>query len=300
MDIYKIVSNSKKTVTDTLNSNKAVEVYPNNFIPTRYKPTKDKTTNTIVKSNNSISNFDKEIERIKKVQAIEDIRYLNDKDKRFNNLNTYINSDKVNQILCSGDLHINKDAVSQPVDEKLITKGAEDIYSNEDISYNNESDKKEIDNTMKSCKLWVQHFESASGFSKRNGVSGAHTIDAFNKYFCDIGLKFKEISKITHPTVDGVYDIEYQVQARDYKGIPIEGQYNKPIYKKTIIDTKKISIDTIKLWANEAYKNGIKISSSNNKTYFKGISSNGLKFEGWINPDTEEFESLYPVLEWQK
>lgn len=100
--------------------------------------------------------------------------------------------------MCSGDLHINKDAVSQPIDEKLITKVGESIYSNEDISYN---DEKEIDNTMKSCKLWA---------------------------------------------------------------------------------------------------NGIKISSSNNKTYFKGISSNGLKFEGWINPDTEEFESLYPVLEWQK
>lgn len=152
----------------------------------------------------------------------------------------------------------------------------------------------------KGYKRWKAHYENADGFSKPNGVSGGHTVDAFNKYFDDTGLKYKEVSKTKHPTVDGVYDIKYQVQAKDYRGIPIEEQYSKPIYKKTVIDTNEISVDTIESYINEACKNGTIIPSTNNKTDFKGTANNGLKFEGWIDPNIGEFESLYPVLEWKK
>lgn len=34
--------------------------------------------------------------------------------------------------------------------------------------------------------------------------------------------------------------------------------------------------------------------------YVKGTASNGMKFEGWINPESSELSTFFPVFEWTK
>lgn len=155
-----------------------------------------------------------------------------------------------------------------------------------------------IEGSRKIKGSWKKHLTEAEGFSKRNGVKGAHTQEAFEKYFAEQNIKYKITETTEHPTIDGIKNVAYQIQAKDYRGVPIEGQYNTSTYKKTIIDTSKISTETIDQWASEALKNGSKTTLPNNNVYFKGTANNGLKFEGWINSTTETFDSLYPVLEW--
>lgn len=140
MDIHEIIINSRKTVTNTLNSNKAIEIYPSKFVAAKYKPTKNIPINYNIKNSNSFK-LDKEVEKIKRKHVLENIIYLNDKDKRYSSLNTYANSDKINKIMCSEDLQINKDAISKPIDEKLIPKSKEIIYNNRNASYNNNNKK---------------------------------------------------------------------------------------------------------------------------------------------------------------
>lgn len=129
MDINKIVDNSTKTVTNPLKSNRAIEVYPDKFIANKFTPTKDIKLNNNIKSNNKISNLDREIERIKKMQELKNINYLTDKDRKNNNLSTYINFDKINKILNDENIHINKDATSKPAESKQIEETEHSQYS---------------------------------------------------------------------------------------------------------------------------------------------------------------------------
>ncbi|MGC6770095.1 CdiA family toxin C-terminal domain-containing protein [Enterococcus sp. LJL51] len=147
---------------------------------------------------------------------------------------------------------------------------------------------------------WLNHLSVAEGFAKRGGVKGAHTEAAFNQYFKDQGLSYKEVGSTPHPTIDGIRDMRYQIQQKDHRGIPIEGQFNISQYKKTLIDEAKISKGTVNNWANEAINNGVfEVRKDNKNLYFKGIAKNGLKFEGWKNPDTGDIDSLYPVSKWK-
>lgn len=146
--------------------------------------------------------------------------------------------------------------------------------------------------------------------TKRHGVSGGHNYDEFKKYFDNSDqYKLDEVKKDEHPDVKGVYDIEYRlkVEIKDYRGqgtgefkfVPKE---DKPPHKKTVYDPALISSDEIVRLGNEAMEEGIESSrvkqlkGQTNKQMIRGVSSNGLKFEGFKNTDTGEIENFYPVL----
>jgi hypothetical protein len=117
------------------------------------------------------------------------------------------------------------------------------------------------------------------------------------------------VNKSKHPEVPGIYDLDYRmkVEIKDYQGkgtgefkyIPKE---DKPPLKKTIYDPNIISNDDIILFGKEAMEEGIisqrviPLKSQSNKQLIRGVSSNGLKFEGIKNIDTGEIENFYPVL----
>ncbi|WP_179283184.1 CdiA family toxin C-terminal domain-containing protein, partial [Paenibacillus taichungensis] len=142
------------------------------------------------------------------------------------------------------------------------------------------------------------------------GVSGGHNYDEFKKFFDENGkYSLVEVNKLEHPDIPGIYDLEYRmkVEIKDYKGkgtgefkyIPKE---DKPPLKKTIYDTNVISNEDIIRLGKEAMEEGIisqrlsQLKSQNNKQIIRGVSSNGLKFEGIKNIDTGEIENFYPVL----
>lgn len=143
---------------------------------------------------------------------------------------------------------------------------------------------------------WEGHFTKADGFSRDKGVKGAHTEEAFEQYFKDNNWAYKQVDSVSHPTIDGIRDIKYQVQNRDAKLNLIEGQYRAKKYEKTLVDSTKISMDKMKKWINEARNNGTIKPIKNNNFKFEGTAKNGLKFEGWLNAKGE-FDSIYPILQ---
>jgi len=142
------------------------------------------------------------------------------------------------------------------------------------------------------------------------GVSGGHNYDEFKKFFDENGkYSLVEVNKLEHPDIPGIYDLEYRmkVEIKDYKGkgtgeykyIPKE---DKPPHKKTIYDTNVFSNEDIIRLGKEAMEEGLRsqrisqLKSQNNKQIIRGVSDNGLKFEGIKNIDTGEIENFYPVL----
>ena len=141
------------------------------------------------------------------------------------------------------------------------------------------------------------------------GVSGGHNYEEFKKFFDKNGkYRYKEIGRREHPDIPGIYDIEYRLKVEvknyqgkgtgEYKVVPKE---DKPPHKKTIYDPNVISNDDIVRLGKEAMEEGIKsqrvsqLKSQTNKQIIRGVSSNGLKFEGIKNIDTGEIENFYPV-----
>ncbi|WP_226888887.1 CdiA family toxin C-terminal domain-containing protein, partial [Paenibacillus polymyxa] len=158
------------------------------------------------------------------------------------------------------------------------------------------------------------HIEHLTGEVKKctdwKGVSGGHNYEEFKKFF-DINGKYgyEEVGRTNHPDISGISDIEYRLKVEvknyqgkrtgEYKVIPKE---DKPPLKKTIYDPNVISSDDIVRLGKEAMEEGIKsqrvnqLKSQANKQIIRGVSSNGLKFEGIKNIDTGEIENFYPVL----
>ncbi|QUH29094.1 EndoU domain-containing protein [Vallitalea guaymasensis] len=137
-------------------------------------------------------------------------------------------------------------------------------------------------------------------FSKRNGVSGGHNYDMFKKYFDDVQMPYKEVKKTSHSGIDGIYDIEYKVGAKNYQGVYEADKWTSTTYKKTVYDPSKISNDDIIKWAGEALNDVTPIVTDGGQKYVKGTALNGLKFEGWVDDATGEIKSFYPVFDWNK
>ncbi len=41
------------------------------------------------------------------------------------------------------------------------------------------------------------------------------------------------------------------------------------------------------------------MSQKKNQIYINGVANNGVKFDGWINSETKQLESFYPVKKWK-
>ncbi len=51
--------------------------------------------------------------------------------------------------------------------------------------------------------------------------------------------------------------------------------------------------------AKEAFTSRGAYVTRKNQIYINGIANNGVKFEGWINSETKQLKSFYPVKDWQ-
>nr|WP_301290465.1 RHS repeat-associated core domain-containing protein [Paenibacillus sp. 1781tsa1] len=123
------------------------------------------------------------------------------------------------------------------------------------------------------------------------GIVGGHNLDNFNKAFTDRGWSLDEniISKTPHPTINGVYEVKYQLPAVDTRGDIIPGQYKNIPNPKTVYDPSVISNEQMVQWGQEAMANG-----TVNGRIITGTSSNGLKFQGYI--DNGEITNFFPTL----
>ncbi len=141
--------------------------------------------------------------------------------------------------------------------------------------------------------------------SQQSGVNGSHNLKEFEKY--DIAVNpiltkhsIKILSKTPHPTVKGIYKVEYQMPKLDTKAQPTGLWRNKKgtdPFIKTIYDASIISDKQMAQWGREAFadavKNGFTGKPSNR---WEGAASNGLKFEGRVDiQGTSAVRTFYPI-----
>lgn len=128
-------------------------------------------------------------------------------------------------------------------------------------------------------------------WKKGKGIVGGHNLDHFENAFKSNVWDLNEyiISKQPHPTVDGIYQIEYKLPAKDAAQNYVEGHYKKVGTPKTVYDPSKISDSQIIEWGKEAMENGV-----TNGRVRVGVASNGLKFTGYIDEVTGEIKNFHP------
>ncbi|AGI29761.1 T7SS effector LXG polymorphic toxin [Bacillus subtilis] len=128
---------------------------------------------------------------------------------------------------------------------------------------------------------------------KNKGIVGGHNLQNFEKAFIDKGWDLESciISKREHPTIDGIYEIEYGLPALDREGNIKSGELKKVRTPKTVYDPEKISNEQMLQWGEEAMKNGEVVGRK-----VTGYAKNGLKFEGYIDEATGEITNFFPTL----
>ncbi|MGM7724747.1 PrsW family glutamic-type intramembrane protease [Metabacillus sp. Hm71] len=128
---------------------------------------------------------------------------------------------------------------------------------------------------------------------KGKGIVGGHNLKHFEKAFKDQGWDIDEciISKREHPTIEGVYEIEYGIPKQDMEGKIIPGELKNVSQPKTVYDPNIISDEQMIKWGEEAMKNGTVDGRE-----ITGVSSNGLHFKGFID-ESGEITNFFPILE---
>ncbi|MDM5154709.1 CdiA family toxin C-terminal domain-containing protein [Bacillus sp. DX1.1] len=100
------------------------------------------------------------------------------------------------------------------------------------------------------------------------------------------------VSKRPHPTIEGVYEVNYQIPRKDMAGNIAEPVTCKIIKEpKTVYDPSVISDDVIYQWGTEAMKKG-----TINGTRVEGTASNGLRFFGYLD-ESGNVKNFYPILD---
>lgn len=128
---------------------------------------------------------------------------------------------------------------------------------------------------------------------KGKGIVGGHNLSHFEKAFKDQGWNLEDciISKKKHPSIEGVYEIEYQIPKLDMKGDVIPGEYKNITHPKTVYDPNVFSDQQMIQWGKEAMGNGEIIGREIN-----GTASNGLNFRGYLN-DQGEITNFFPTMD---
>lgn len=103
---------------------------------------------------------------------------------------------------------------------------------------------------------------------------------------------------IPHPDIDGIYDVRYKIGKQEKGQYLDNGEFKASTHKKTLYDPIFFSDADIKYLGKEALETGTLIHTRGGQKVIQGTASNGLKFEGWINPQTGQIDSYYPVLKW--
>ncbi|WP_010052476.1 T7SS effector LXG polymorphic toxin [Carnobacterium maltaromaticum] len=137
------------------------------------------------------------------------------------------------------------------------------------------------------------HLKDVEIVSTKKGVVGGHNMTEFNNALKNQGVDINDliISKKQHPTIDGIYEVEYRIPRKDIAGNIAEPVSYKNIKQpKTIYDSSIISDEKMYLWGQEAMKNG-----TIDGRLVEGTASNGLKFRGYLN-DVGEITNFFPII----
>ncbi|MDT1945920.1 hypothetical protein CKN99_04025 [Carnobacterium maltaromaticum] len=137
------------------------------------------------------------------------------------------------------------------------------------------------------------HLKDVEIVSTKKGVVGGHNMTEFNNALKNQGVDVNDliISKKQHPTIDGIYEVEYRIPRKDIAGNIAEPVSYKNIKQpKTIYDSSIISDEKMYLWGQEAMKNGVI-----DGRLVEGTASNGLKFRGYLN-DVGEITNFFPII----
>lgn len=138
------------------------------------------------------------------------------------------------------------------------------------------------------------HLKNVENIGTKKGVSGGHNMDEFYNALKNQGVDVEDliISKKSHSSIEGIYEIEYKIPRKDMAGNIAEPVSYKNIKEpKTIYDPAMISDDKIYQWGKEAMQKG-----TINGRLVEGTASNGLKFRGYLN-DTGEITNFFPILD---
>ncbi|EOX1307639.1 T7SS effector LXG polymorphic toxin [Listeria monocytogenes] len=138
------------------------------------------------------------------------------------------------------------------------------------------------------------HLKNVEKVNIKKGVIGGHNINEFNNALKKQGVDIEELilSKKPHPTIEGIYEIEYRIPKKN-----IAGNIAEPIsYKK--IDTPKTVYDPSVFSETEMYNLGVEAMQSGKiiDKRVEGIASNGLKFIGYLD-NTGKVKNFFPILD---
>ncbi|MBC6116749.1 hypothetical protein HCA12_03035 [Listeria innocua] len=138
------------------------------------------------------------------------------------------------------------------------------------------------------------HLKNVEKVNIKKGVIGGHNINEFNNALKKQGVDIEELilSKKPHPTIEGIYEIEYRIPKKN-----IAGNIAEPIsYKK--IDTPKTVYDPSVFSETEIYNLGVEAMQSGKiiDKRVEGIASNGLKFIGYLD-NTGKVKNFFPILD---
>ena len=134
---------------------------------------------------------------------------------------------------------------------------------------------------------------------KNKGIVGGHDLEKFEEVFKSNGWNIGDCiigRPKAHPTIDGIYEIEYRIPALNKKGEIIEGEFKNIPNPKTVFDPSKISNEEILKWGKRAMEEGLESDRIINGREIEGYAKNGLKFKGYIDQVTGEITNFFPTL----
>ena len=138
------------------------------------------------------------------------------------------------------------------------------------------------------------HLKNVENVNTKKGVIGGHNLDEFNNALTNQGVGLDELilSKKPHPSIEGIYEIEYRIPKKD-----ITGNVTKPITYKNI-DTPKTVYDPSVFLETDIYNLGVE-AMQNGKIIggrVEGTASNGLKFIGYLD-EAGNVKNFFPILD---
>lgn len=138
--------------------------------------------------------------------------------------------------------------------------------------------------------------------SQRSGVNGCHDMKELEQY--DIAVNstlskdsIKITSKTPHPTVKGVYKVEYQMPLLDNKGQLTGAWRNKKgsdSFVKTVYDSSVIPDAQMAQWGREAFADAVQKGTINitNRSW-EGTASNGVKLGGHLDAQNNSVRTFF-------
>jgi hypothetical protein len=124
------------------------------------------------------------------------------------------------------------------------------------------------------------------------GIGGAHRLDEFMKAVQSGEVRI--VSRTPHPTLKGVEQIKYQMQALD-RSLKPTGQWKNEQLAKTVYDPTIISDEQMMLWGRQAF--GEAVAAGRIKPGIRewdGVAPNGIKFHGYVDAKSGVVTSFFP------